>query len=192
MGRPLATGICLVTEFGIALPQRRSLRLKGFDYRQGGCYFVTVCTYSHCRLFGEICNGIMILNDLGLIVEESWRAIAQKRPNVSLDKFIVMPNYLHGIIQISPGNAFGVLSESENVQPQTRLTLKSGSLGATVGQFKGAVTKRAKKLSIALAPRIWQRNYYEHIIRNETSLNSIRAHICENPSRWSEDSLFVE
>jgi len=133
----------------------------------------------------------MALNELGTIVRESWLSIAKKRSNLSLDQFVVMPNHLHGIIiigEIEPLNRSPVESPSAS---QTSGKLSSDSLGTIVGQFKGEVTKRAKASVMTPALRIWQRNYYEHIIRDEASLNKIRAYIVENPSRWFEDSLYV-
>ena len=137
-------------------------------------------------------NGQMALNELGTIVRDSWLSIAEKRSNLSLDQFVVMPNHLHGIILIGETKYMDMPLAESQPSPVTPGKLSSDSLGTIVGQFKGVVTKRARTLSIGPPSRIWQRNFYEHIIRDEDSLNKIRAYIIENPSQWSEDSLYAE
>ncbi len=134
----------------------------------------------------------MILNELGVIVKDAWLSIAEKRSNVSLDEAVVMPNHLHGIVLLGENGATDTPSVVSGRIPRSAVTLPSGSLGAIIGQFKRIVTKRSKLLSMPNEPRMWQRNYYEHIIRNEKTFNEIRSYICENPARWSEDSLFVD
>ena len=173
-------------------PQRRSIRLKGYDYSQAGAYFLTVCTYRHTLLFGKVTNGQMALNELGTIAFDSWLSIAEKRSNLSLDNFVVMPNHVHGIIHIGETEPMDMGLVASLASTKTPGKLSSNSLGTIVGQFKGAVSKRAKTQSIPSASRIWQRNFYEHIIRDEDSLNRIRAYVLENPSRWTEDSFFAE
>jgi putative transposase len=132
-------------------------------------------------LFGDIVDGQTRLNLWGKIAQDEWQKSAQIRKEIELDTFIVMPNYIHGIIVITdaPGRATG------------RSPLQSGpanrSLGAFVGGFKSAVTKRIKALRDSLDTPIWQRNYFEHIIRNEESLNRIRQYIFDNPVRWEFD-----
>ena len=127
----------------------------------------------------------MILNELGLIVRDSWLSIADRRSNVSLDQFVVMPNHLHGIILIGETEHLEISVAESIAYRLTSGNLSSGSLGTIVGQFKGVVTKRAKTLSKPSDLRIWQRNFYEHIIRDENSLNKIRAYIyrirCDGP-----------
>ncbi|MYD11972.1 MAG: hypothetical protein F4X02_18235 [Chloroflexi bacterium] len=172
--------------------RRRSIRLKGYDYRQTGAYFLTICTGRHAPLFGKISNGRMTINALGSIVLDSWQSIADKRSNLSLDRFVVMPNHVHGIILVGEKGMTVVSPIQNESSPANPRKLSSDSLGTIVGQFKGAVTKRAKAESIQPPSPIWQRNFYEHIIRDEDSLNKIRAYIVENPARWSDDSLYVE
>ncbi len=172
---------------------RRSLRLSGYDYSQNGVYFVTVCAYRHANLFGEIDGGVMMPNAIGRIIAEEWRRTAELRPYVGLDVFVVMPNHLHGIIAI--------LGEDKRTNPPAALAqpvklkygkLQKRSLGAIIGRFKGSVTKRVRKMSIYRDFPIWQRNYYDHIVRNERSLQTIREYIMMNPERWAEDSYYVE
>ena len=174
------------------LPRRRSIRLRDYNYRQSGAYFLTICTYRRTLLFGKISSGRMAHNALGAIVRESWLSIADWRSNLSLDQFVVMPNHVHGIILVGDKGKTGMSPVISESRPENPGKLTSDSLGTVVGQFKGVVTKRANRQSLAPASRIWQRNFYEHIIRDEDSLNMIRAYIVENPLRWSEDSLYVE
>ncbi len=117
---------------------RRSVRLRGYDYCQAGVYFVTICTHRKEKIFGNVSNGEMIRNDLGDLVSDEWQNIAEARPNVQLDLFVVMPNHLHGIIIIGD-----TLDHASNEavhawrRKQSR-TLQSGSLGAIVGHFMAA------------------------------------------------------
>lgn len=123
---------------------RRSIRLRGFDYRQAGAYFVTLCTDRKTKLFGTINDGEMELSDLGNVVTEEWRHMAIARRNVQLDLYVAMPNHLHGVMIID-----GIQDrDSFQCPPATHLkqsgTLQAGSLGAIIGQFKTAVSRRAK------------------------------------------------
>ena len=159
------------------------MRLGDYDYRQSGVYFVTVCTYRHTSLFGKITEGEMMFNPLGNIVAEEWQHIAEARTNVQLDAFVVMPNHLHGIIIINNENDHAGSSFKSAVNGKRSGTLHSDSLGAIVGHIKAAVSRRAKTQVLDCNQSIWQRNYYEHVIRNEKSLNEIRKYIVENPAR---------
>lgn len=176
----------------LALNSRRSIRLPGYDYRQAGIYFVTLCTYRHTSLFGSIVEGDMILNELGKVVEEEWQRVAKLRRNVKLDLSVVMPNHMHGLLIIE------TLQDCDSVRAVPASgempsgTLKAGSLGAIIGQFKLAVARQANFRHLHLHKKIWQRNYHEHIVRSEESLNDIRRYIMENPARWSDDSLYLE
>lgn len=160
---------------------RRSIRLQGYDYTSAGVYFITIVTQDRKCLFGDVVNGQFRSNDWGQIVQDEWDRSALVRREIELDAFITMPNHVHAIIVIpdAMGRATG------------RSPLQSGpakrSLGAFVGGFKSAVTKRIKALRDSLDTPIWQRNYFEHIIRNEESLNRIRQYIFDNPVRWEFD-----
>jgi len=169
--------------------RRRSIRLKGYDYTGPGAYFVTVCTHRWQRLFGEVDNGKVRLSTAGQIVETMWLKIPDIRPQVILDEFVVMPNHLHGIIMI--------YDRSENVRA-TQWVAPTGvssrpqgparhSLGAIIGQFKGAATKRINMSQGTPGQSVWRRNYYEHIIRNDSSLNRVREYITCNAQRWHLD-----
>ena len=171
---------------------RRSIRLKGFDYTQEGAYFVTICTQNQACLFGDIVNGQMRLTDVGEVADICWRAIPQHFPRVVLDAFVVMPNHVHGIIWIGPENRanvgakiFSPLPPRPSQRSASEFRSPSKTVGSIVRGFKIGVTKwvRANKNFYT----VWQRNYYEHIIRNETALNRLRQYIADNPARWADD-----
>jgi putative transposase len=160
------------------LPHRRTIRLREYDYSQAGAYFITICAHQRRCLFGQIDNSQMRLSALGKIVEDEWFRSAEIRPSIGLDAFVVMPNHIHGV----------VLFETE---PNPIPIIKAAgplrhSLGSFVGSFKAAVTRRMNASASPAAP-VWQRNYHEHIIRNEASLNAIREYIANNPVNWMYD-----
>ncbi len=145
--------------------QRRSIRLEGYDYTSPGAYFVTAVTYQRELLFGEIVDGEMVLNTRGKIVWECWHEIPQHFPHVELGAFVVMPNHVHGVIEI--------------VDP--------GSLGAIIRSFKSTVTKRVNEKYNSPGMLLWQRNYYEHIIRSQQDWERIHDYILANPTNWDDD-----
>ncbi len=177
-------------------PNRRSIRLKGYDYSQVGAYFLTVCAQDRACLFGEVVNGEMRLNEYGQIAHAEWFRAAALRPYVQLfdDEFVVMPNHVHGIIWIVEDNDHGDdVGATRRVAPTPAAPViprgpLSGSIGAIVGQFKSAVARRINTLRGTPDMPVWQRNYYEHIIRSEESLLRIRQYIADNPTRWEMDS----
>lgn len=171
---------------------RRSVRLRDYDYSQAGLYFVTICTFQKACLFGDIRGGELILNKLGQLVRDLWLYIPVSRANTELDAFVVMPNHLHGIIQIDDIDSEQNRANRSRAEGVFTTTLPSGSLGATIGQFKSVVTKRSRALPNLPTSPIWQRNFYEHIIRDESTLNDIRKYILDNPARWTDDNLYVD
>ena len=166
---------------------RRSIRLRGFDYREPRFYFITICADQQRKIFGEILNGESIPNQAGAIVHKCWDDLTHHFPNVRPDAFVVMPNHAHGIIQIlSPGEVPSPVCLS-NRQPKREFRgTKSGSVAAVVQNLKSVSTRRIRTLSRDRSLKIWQRNYYEHIIRTEKSLNLIRLYIELNPRLWQE------
>jgi len=172
---------------------RRSIRLKGYDYTQPGAYFVTICTRDRTHLFGHVVDGAMELSPYGEIVREEWFRTAVVRPCVRLheNEFTVMPNHVHGILWIV-GDPVGATGP---VAPTTMTTddvhrphgPASGSIGAIMAQFKSVVTKRINIARRSPGASVWQRNYYEHIIRNDRALHAIRRYIVDNPRRWQWD-----
>lgn len=170
------------------LHQRRSIRLRGYDYSQAGAYFVTIVTWRRETLFGDVVNGVMVLNDFGGIVREEWERTAFIRPRVVLGAFVIMPNHIHGILTFTDNVVNDVnAGATRRVAPALSTTLQSGSLGAVIGQFKSIVTKRINGLQNVSGRPVWQRNYHERIIRDESEMDRITRYIEVNPSRWAED-----
>jgi putative transposase len=159
--------------------QRRSIRLKGYDYSQPNAYFVTMCAHRRACLFGEITESEMRLNQTGLIAADCWREIPEHFPAASLDEWVIMPNHLHGIV---------IISDETDVRAQhaAPLPAKAAPLSVIVRSFKSAVTKRVNAIGATDGP-IWQRNYYEHVVRDEHALDRLRRYIFENPIRWADD-----
>ncbi len=164
-----------------SLPQRKSPRLKGYDYSLAGAYFVTVCSYQRRYLFGYIQNRIMILNDLGHVVEAQLMNLPNHWNGVDLDLFVVMPNHIHAII---------IIVEHSQTDAQKRVP----TLGKIVGNFKAGVTRIASLQGLLVddadSGKIWQGRYHDHIIRDERSMNQIQEYVANNPSRWEQDTFF--
>ncbi len=183
---------------------RRSIRLKGYDYTQPGAYFITICTRERAHLFGHVVDGLLELSPYGAIVREEWFKTAIVRPYVRLydDEFVVMPNHVHGIIWIV-GDAVGTTDvvtlgrgaaalrpcnhDDHGMTSDAATNVAPRSLGAIIRGFKSAVTKRINIARQSPGGVVWQRNYYERIIRNDRALHAIRRYIAQNPRRWHWD-----
>lgn len=169
---------------------RRSIRLKHYDYSQPGAYFITICTYNKKCLFGEVIEGEMILNEKGEIVKQYWLEIPLHYSNVSLDEFVIMPNHMHGIVIITELNntlsTLGAIHESP--LQQIRQQRRSMLLSKVIGRFKMNSAKQINILRRTPGVPVWQRNYYEHIIRSENELNETRTYMTNNPMEWGLDS----
>ena len=155
--------------------QRHSIRLPGYDYAQGGAYYITLCTSQRAQLFGHITDGRIVFSDLGHAAEQEWLQTPRIRPNVCLDAFVVMPDHFHAIV---------VITERAEVAASSGFRSPSHTLGAIVRGFKAAVTRQANALTGTTGRIVWQRNYYEHIVRDAADLDRIRRYIAANPSRW--------
>ena len=164
--------------------RRRSIRLKGYDYSQVGAYFITICTRDRACFLGNVVDGQMYPNGVGQIAGQCWEEIPNHFPYARLDVFTVMPNHLHGIVVIA-GRDVG----ARHAVPLPERFGKpiSGSIPTIIRSFKSAATQRIHKRENTLGMSIWQRNYYEHVIRNEESLNRIRQYILDNPAQWTLD-----
>ncbi len=162
---------------------RRSIRLKGYDYSQAGAYFITIVTQGRVCMFGDVVDGAMCLNDTGRIVAEVWQWLATQYDYVMLDAWVVMPNHLHGIMVITDPDGDADQGRGGSRTAPTRRK----SVGRLVGAFKTVSTKRINERHGTPGAVVWQRNYYEHIIRGAASLARIRRYIATNPSRWSMD-----
>lgn len=190
--------------------QRASIRLKDYDYTRPGAYYITIVSHDRECRFGEIIAGAMQLNRTGRIIANFWQKIPRHFRYTGLDVWVVMPNHIHGIIVIHDhvndinggrGEAFIVTPEisyknasplqaslRSPQQPLPRpIGTKPGSLAAMVQNFKSITTRRINKLAHTPGAPLWQRNYWEHIIRDESELNRIRAYIINNPYRWEQD-----
>lgn len=185
----------------LSFRQRRSIRLPEYDYASRGAYFVTVVSHKRMDIFGEIQAEMIILSLIGNIVDECWHAIPNHFPKVNVDQFVVMPNHVHGILIISADVTVGATHESplrqkpllQQKQSQQQKRAKGpppGSLGAIIGLFKSSVTKRVHQIGISSPEQIWQRNYYEHIIRDEQDYQKICEYILSNPSNWEIDKEY--
>jgi REP element-mobilizing transposase RayT len=152
---------------------RRSMRLKGYDYAQAGAYFITICTDNRACLFGEITDGLMRLNELGRIAEQDWLHLPEHHPHLDLDAFVIMPNHLHGVL---------IVSDTPNS--------RSGRVGLAeiLRGFKSFSARAINVQRGASGVSVWQRNYYERVIRDEAMLNSIRQYIENNPVNWDKDT----
>ena len=180
---------------------RRSIRLRELDYACAGAYFLTIVTFARECLFDD--------SLLRRAVEMSWCDIPRHFAQVTLDEWVIMPNHLHSIIVIGGdprrGEAFpdarSLTRQSafakRNLQPahsrgdasplQPPRGVTHGSLGAIIGNFKSVTARRINQIRDTPGATIWQRNYYEHIVRDEDDLNRIRSYIAENPERWEYD-----
>ena len=162
---------------------RRSIRLPEYDYGQEGVYYVTICARDRKCIFGQIQNGQIHLNERGLIVNSSWEKLPEYYCGLILDSFVVMPNHVHFIIIIA-----------DDVVPCGRGEITSPlrdsakhTLGQVLAFYKYQTTKAINLLNNTPGRKIWQRNYFEHIIRNERSYNEIKRYIIENPRYWAAD-----
>jgi REP element-mobilizing transposase RayT len=165
-----------------------STRLKNWDYAKEGAYFITICTDNHRCMFGGIGKEMVILNEHGKIVDKCWNEIPKHFPHIVLNEYVIMPNHLHGIIYIRRDTACRV-STLACRQPTLEQFGKPvcGSIPTIVRSFKSAVTKCINETQKTPGAIIWQRNYYDHIIRGEYELNRIREYMINNPSNWDTD-----
>jgi putative transposase len=201
---------------------RRSIRLKGYDYRQESVYCVTICTHGRECMLGMVRESDeMVLSAYGAIVEACWANIPTHFPQVELDAFVVMPNHVHAIVVITENIAEKSQKKMDNGQtaenaekPQnneksdnavgaqyiaplqppsnTFARIDKGSLGLIVRTYKAAVTREINRLRNTPSSPVWQRNYYEQIIHNERMLNNFRTYIDSNPAHWALDRYHKE
>ena len=175
------------------LRRRRSIRSPGYDYSQPGAYFLTVCTYNKSCILGQVIDGDSRLNSLGRIVEEEWLRSARIRAEIEVDLWVVMPNHFHAIVFITAvsGRLTYIAHDLNSTEMGDRPVAPTGpnpkSVGALMSGFKSAATARINTTRHTLGSPVWQRNYYEHVIRDEVSLNRIRQYIIDNPANWDKD-----
>jgi REP element-mobilizing transposase RayT len=191
-----------MNKYNPEIHHRRSIRLRGYDYAREGMYFITLCCQNMAHLFGQIIDGEMVLNEYGTIAFNEWLNTPNVRKNVELGAFVVMPNHVHGIIIIncrrgelhSPlndtiddgtGELHSPLNDTiDNGTGECNSPLigPSQTIGAIVRGYKSSVTKQLNLLNIGCA--VWQRNYYERIIRDEFAYRIISEYIIKNPLKW--------
>jgi REP element-mobilizing transposase RayT len=162
---------------------RRSIRLKGYEYSRTGAYFMTICVKNRECLFGGIFDGRMVLNDAGKIIERVWEDLPARFPSVELDAFALMPNPVHGIIAIRNGPVGAGLA----LPDKQGAASSAPTLGDVVRTFKSISAIRVNRLLSGSGQPLWQRSYYEHIIRDDGELNRTREYIQDNPVNWSKD-----
>ncbi|HEX2865865.1 MAG TPA: transposase [Ignavibacteriales bacterium] len=167
---------------------RHSIRLKEYDYSSYGFYFITICTFEHRILFGNVKNGKVELNSLGKLVLEEFLNSVMIRKEISFDEYVVMPNHIHAIVILD--NPAPILhNNSPDQSERSSRILPVKSLTSFVAGFKSAVTSKAKNM-LGYKFSIWQRNYYEHIIRNDKDLYVIQQYIATNPLKWEIDKYY--
>lgn len=159
---------------------RKSIRLKEFDYSTAWWYYVTICTKNHSKEFGTVTNSFTELNDNGKIVLENWKYLQIHFANVELDQFIIMPDHLHGILIIN--QSMGLINQTPTDQDWIMMKNLSLTLGKIIRFLKARSSRMIHSTGNTLFQ--WQRNYYEHIIRNEKDLYNIRKYIINNPLKW--------
>ncbi|MBI1307279.1 MAG: transposase [Bacteroidetes bacterium] len=182
---------------------RKSIRLKGYDYSQAGLYFVTLCCQDRECLFGTVTDSVIHLNDAGMVAKSCWLEIPEHFPNVVLHEFVIMPNHIHGIIEITekipvegteyfPPDKNQIVTKNRNINKPANVNSHlprspSGTVGSIVRGFKIGVTKWMRNNTNI--HNVWQRNYHDWIIRNTKSYQNITRYIMNNPAKWSVDSM---
>ena len=159
--------------------RRRSIRLKDYDYSTAGAYFVTICTHNRECVLGEIADGEMRLKEAGQIVRAMWEQLPYHYPHIGLDAFAIMPNHVHGIVTLNDPVGAGFKPAPTGGKPH--------GLPEIIRAFKTFSSRRINQFRQMTGVPVWQRNYYEHVIRNEKTLNAIREYITANPYQWQED-----
>ena len=190
------------------LHNRCSIRLKGYDYSQKGLYFITLCTQYRRNLFGKIEHGEMILNEAGKMINEEWQALTGRYLDIILHEYIVMPNHFHSILEITNGNSVraplvgapigdtGAPIGDTGTPESVRAPLVGApTLGNIIGAYKSITTvkyiENVKKNNWKrFTKKLWLRNYWEHIIRNEKEYQRISQYIINNPQKWQQDKFY--
>ena len=175
---------------------RRTIRLRDYDYSTAGAYFVTICTFERECLLGDAVDGEMRLNGMGQIVATIWDSLPERYPDVDADAFVIMPNHIHGIIVINGDVQVGAIHESPDLDlPQHERAIRESplpnrrtmTLSKVIGYLKMNTAKRINQLRDNPGASVWQRNYYERVIRNDQELQSIQQYVVDNPAKWQED-----
>ena len=188
----------------------QSARLKGYDYTHEGFYFITICTHNREHYFGEIIDRKMILSNIGVLADVFWHEIKNHSKNVELHQFVVMPNHIHGILEIVGGINHGddddggddsvetmhasslqnrCQQHPQKNQQMQKISPESGSVSRIIGAYKSAVTKHAHRLKYEFE---WQTRFYDHIIKNNKEYQNIKNYIIKNPENWENDKFYKD
>jgi REP element-mobilizing transposase RayT len=166
--------------------QRKQIRLRDYDYSGAGGYFITICTCNRENLLGKILEQSIELNEFGKVAIQWWLELENRFPEIKLDYHVIMPNHIHGIIIMSHGeNDVGAIHELP--LPRGRVERRRMVIPKVIGYFKMNSAKHINLLRNATGDPLWQRNYYEHIVRNEVELSRVREYIQNNPLKWDMD-----
>ena len=180
---------------------RRSIRLQGYDYAQAGAYFITICCEKREYRFGKIEHDKMILNEYGTVAYDEWIKLPVRFSNCDLDVLQIMPNHIHGIMILKDtvGEGFTPAPKEQKETIDDRATARvaptNGRIGDIIGAYKSLVSKTCLEIfksKNTTMGKLWQRNYYEHIIRNEQSYQIVAEYIMNNPAKWQEDKLYIQ
>lgn len=189
-----------MTKFDPQKHHRRSIRLPNYDYAQIGAYYITIVTHNREMLFGEIVNSEMKLSSLGQIAQREWERLPKRFKHIELGAFVIMPDHVHGIIIIRYGRGTADISRPNNPQDLRRAPTPdattveqfskpvSGSIPTIVRSYKSSVALRINYARPGDSTPVWQRNYYEHIIRDEKDMQAKWDYIESNPSNWENDN----
>jgi putative transposase len=197
---------------------RKSIRLKGYDYSSEGLYFITICCQDRVCRFGDVLDGKMILNEFGQIANDEWIKLVDRFENFELDAFQIMPNHMHGIIKLKEphvGSGFTPdqssqnepnknepnknepnAIESNNIQHiiiENKTSNNNSSISDIIGAYKSIVSNGCLEIYKSrnqMMGKLWQRNYYEHIIRDARAYENIANYILNNPQKWEEDKFY--
>lgn len=173
--------------------RRRSIRLRGHDYSSRASYYVTICAFDRQHIFGRIERDKMVLSDFGRVVADRWQWLGSHFEGIVLDEWVVMPNHLHGIVVYpdTKTTETGRGGSRAALAPSTIVTDRRKPLGGLIGAFKTVTTKEINQLRQALGSVVWQRDFWDHIIRDDLELESIRSYIAGNVANWETDDLNV-
>ena len=154
---------------------RKHLRLKNHDYSSNGFYFITICCRKFKPYFGEVIEDDMILNDFGRIADEQWQLLSERYPQIQNHIHQIMPNHMHGILEIHNGSK-----------------IQNNPISQIVGAYKSLTYKFCRELSKGVLDKIWQPNFYEHVIRNDEAFKKIHEYVETNPAQWDKDKYFMK
>ncbi len=162
----------------------KSHRLRNWDYSNTGYYYITICTSNKKKFFGEIVQGNIELTNIGKIIQTEWLKSFEMRKELSCDIYVIMPNHIHAIL---------ILTNQEMYIPQLnkQILMKPKSISSFVSGFKSSVTKEIRYIKQISNFKVWQKGYYDHIIRNEIELEKIREYIHDNPLNWEFDENYL-